>query len=251
MAVRKNDKNSIPHQQALLVKLQALDNVIMDREEERDDIPLQIEKQENLLHAKRSKMEENESQIEVYQDEINDKAGMLDLEIIKLKNTKTKETAIQNIKEYEAFVKEIENQEKNSEEVEQEIEEINAKLDALRQEQEIIANEIREIEEKQISEKDELESRMAELDTILDDLFDQRDEMAENIKESIYYKYEYIAERKDGIGIAMVELGHCVHCNMAIPPQMYNEVIKCDRIMCCPACNRILVYVAPEESDKK
>lgn len=248
MAVEQDYKKSLKHQLDLLVELQKLDNIIMDNEEERDDIPLTLEKQENLLYEKRNRMEENESQIHMLQDEIDEKSGLHDLEKLKLENTRTKETAIQNIKEYEAFVKELENQEKSSEEIEEEIKQSQQKLEQLKDEQISIANEINEIQNKMEEQKTELGVRMEELDKILDDLFDQRDELAEQIKENIYYKYEYIAERKNGIGIAQVELGHCAHCNMAIPPQMYNEVIRGDRLMACPACQRILVYSEPEDT---
>jgi len=37
-------------------------------------------------------------------------------------------------------------------------------------------------------------------------------------------------------------LGHCIICNMAIPPQMYNELIRGDQLMTWPACNRIVAH---------
>ncbi|RJO71538.1 MAG: hypothetical protein C4523_04200 [Myxococcales bacterium] len=225
-----------------LVELQLLDNEIIEFEIEREKIPAQLNQMEGGLLEKRKLSDEKEHQLAHLEEELGEKTRLLDLERIKLKNTRNKETAIQNIKQYEAFIKEIETQEKSSGELDEEIAAIKKNIQLLRQEKGELDTKIKTSSDTQTKERRELEKRLAELDGTLEELYDKRDELAEQIDEQLYLKYEYIAERKDGIAVALVEHGHCSICNMAIPPQMHNELIRGDQFHACPACNRILVY---------
>ncbi len=239
----KDGPNSIQHQLMLLVELQELDNEIIEFEEERDKIPGQLEGLEDVLHERRKKLEEVENRMVIIEDDLGEKKQSLDLERLKLKNTRNKETAIQNIKQYEAFVKEVETQEKTSDELEIELKELDQQIEELRKEKALLSEEIKQITEDQAAKRRGLEERIVELDKTLEELYDLRDEKQENIRESIYLKYEYIAERKEGLAVAEVQHGHCLACNMAIPPQMFNELIRGNQLMSCPACGRILVYI--------
>jgi len=224
-----------------LAALQELDNEIIAVEIKRDKIPERLETMEDGLLTRRKRFEEKENQVSTLEEEMNEKQRALELERIKLKNTRNKETAIQNIKQYEAYVKEMENKEKSSEDLEAEITAIKTRIEDLRKDQAELEKEISRISKEATDHQKELEGQLAEFDTMLEELYNRRDEMAEKLDEDLYLKYEYIAERKDGVAVAIVEHGHCVACNMAIPPQMYNELIRCDHLMACPACSRILV----------
>jgi len=35
---------------------------------------------------------------------------------------------------------------------------------------------------------------------------------------------------------------HCQGCNMGIPPQLYNIVLRGENIETCPYCHRIMYY---------
>ena len=236
------EQNSTKIQLAHMWKLQELDNEIMDFEEEREKIPSKFGSQESLLLEKRSILEDIENQIHMLKDEEAEIVRSLDLEQLKLKNARNKETAIENIKQYEAFVREVEVKEKSSEDIESELAALRARLTELKGEYKDLNKEINSAKQVQKTERSGLETRLKELDSTLDELYDSRDELAERIREDLYYKYEYIAEGKNGIAMAIVEDGTCILCNMAIPPQMYNELIRGDQIMTCPACNRILIY---------
>lgn len=243
MAAAQNlSKSPIQQQLLMLLDLQQLDNEITTLENEREEIPRRMENFEDILLEKRKILDEKERLVAQIESEISEKIRSLDLERIKLKNTRNKENAIQNIKQYEAFVKEVEIQEKTSEELEEELNVLRQRIKVLRKEQEDISASIQKMTEDHRAKETGLQTRLTELDKLLEKLYDKRDELAERLDEDVYLKYEYIAERKDGIAVAIVEHGHCLECNMAIPPQMFNELIRCNRLMVCPACNRILVY---------
>jgi uncharacterized protein len=44
--------------------------------------------------------------------------------------------------------------------------------------------------------------------------------------------------------------GICQGCYMNIPPQLWNEIIRSEKVNLCPSCQRILHYKTPEEQEK-
>ena len=250
MAITTPVEHSYTHTQLLkLLDLQQLDNRIMDLEEERELIPEQQEKLESALMSKRRQLDDSENQVAHLESELTDKQRVLDLENIKLKNARSKETAVDNIKQYEAFMREVEHQEQTSEEIQEDIVSIKKRIKQILADRKSLESDISTMLQKQKETRKELDAHLKELDEKLEGLYDQRDEMIENIDESIYLKYEYIAERKEGLAISRVAHGHCLTCNMAIPPQMYNELIRGNELMACPACSRILIYHEIDDID--
>jgi predicted nucleic acid-binding Zn-ribbon protein len=50
------------------------------------------------------------------------------------------------------------------------------------------------------------------------------------------------AKKADGIAIVPVCAAVCRGCNVNIPPQMYNELQRVDRLKNCPNCERIIFW---------
>ena len=50
------------------------------------------------------------------------------------------------------------------------------------------------------------------------------------------------AKQADGVGIVAVQDAVCQGCNMNIPPQVYNELQRCDSLKYCPYCDRIIYW---------
>jgi len=237
----------VREQLELLVSLQELDNGIIALEDERNKIPDLLESLEDKAVTNEKRLEEVLSEIGSLDDEKTEKHRSVELERLRLKNTRNKESTIQNIKQYEAFVKEVETQEKGGDDLESELKEIAKRTEELTTEKKELEKAIESVRSEISQKYDELKNELKERDKELDGLYDKRNDLAEKIPESLYLKYERIAERKDDLAVAYVEHGHCMACNMAIPPQMFNELIKGDKLMACPACQRIIVYRAVEE----
>jgi hypothetical protein len=56
-----------------------------------------------------------------------------------------------------------------------------------------------------------------------------------------------VATKPDGNGIVPVEDAVCRGCNVNIPPQMYNELQRMDRLKNCPNCERIIYWQYKED----
>lgn len=235
--------NSLAKQLELLLELQEMDVEIMSFEDDRDEIPREMDKMEQELLLKQKAVEDKENAISHVESEIAEKERLLELEFLKIKNTRNKETAIQNIKQYEAYIKEMENQEESTEDYEETIKGLKKKLQTFNEEKEQLKNAVEEINNSQTGKRGELDKKLVELDGVLDEMYDKRDAFIEKIDEKIYLRYEYIAERvHDGVAIASLENGTCSVCHMAVLPQVQNEIMAGKIMHSCQSCNRILVY---------
>ena len=77
----------------------------------------------------------------------------------------------------------------------------------------------------------------------------KRDAMAKKIKTSTLKNYDMLRIRRNGKAVVGVVNGICQGCFMSIPPQHFNNILKGDRILNCPTCQRILFH--KPESDKE
>ncbi|MEJ2356164.1 MAG: C4-type zinc ribbon domain-containing protein, partial [candidate division WOR-3 bacterium] len=59
--------------------------------------------------------------------------------------------------------------------------------------------------------------------------------------ENLFRKYSRIKESR-GTGASVIEDSECAECHSTIPPQLFAEVRKGNRIIVCQSCGRILIY---------
>ena len=79
---------------------------------------------------------------------------------------------------------------------------------------------------------------------------DRRQRIAQEIDASLMSRYELIFSRRGGSAVVEVAAGICQGCYMNIPPQLWNEIIRSEKLNLCPSCQRILHYKAPEGHEK-
>jgi predicted nucleic acid-binding Zn-ribbon protein len=61
----------------------------------------------------------------------------------------------------------------------------------------------------------------------------------------LYRRYESIRQRKPR-AIAYTTDGTCNGCHIAVPPMMFQKMLRLEEFEQCPNCRRILYYVAPK-----
>ena len=62
------------------------------------------------------------------------------------------------------------------------------------------------------------------------------------VEPELLKRYMMVKQRVKGIAIASVVKSVCSGCNMNLPPQMYNELQRCDSLKFCPNCQRIIYW---------
>jgi predicted nucleic acid-binding Zn-ribbon protein len=66
-----------------------------------------------------------------------------------------------------------------------------------------------------------------------------RDGIAKNLPQTMLRKYDQIRAKRNS-GAARLEQGRCKACNMSIPPQLAQRIVRADVLEQCPSCNRFL-----------
>ncbi len=70
----------------------------------------------------------------------------------------------------------------------------------------------------------------------------KRKEIVEAIAPEIYSQYMSLLKRLGDFAIVPAEKEVCLGCNTNMPPQLFNDVKKSDRINTCFYCKRFLYY---------
>ena len=232
-----------------LVNLQAVDSEIFKLEEELDTLPDSNDALEEQIVEKENKIKELKNAIDIQVDEKEKRDEIYKKGEEKLKTITGKQSAIRNKEEYNALLREIDNIKRFNRDLSDEIAEISKEIEAKTEELNITDEQFsREIEgfKKQIAINTK---RMEELDKTIDKLYDEREKLAKNIRPAVYNKYQRIIETSpNGKAIAMAEHRVCLGCNMTLPPELYNMVLRAVRIEVCPNCQCILI---PGENHSK
>ncbi len=160
----------------------------------------------------------------------------------KLKTVKTN-------KEYQAGLHEIEDLNRLQSDVEDKmlecLEEIDEAESAAESERESFGTFSIQIED----EKVQLERESEEMQQKLRELLHQRELIVAAIDSGLLKKYEQVKEYTGAIAVAEVKASICQGCHMNIPPQMYNELQRFDRLLNCPHCERIIYPHGSLEND--
>ena len=225
-----------------LLNLQEFDNQIESLKSEIEKVPAEIEKiqkeieslkikHDQIIHRKKQlelQKKEKELDIQTFQDRI----AKLEIALNKVKSNE----------EYKALLREKAQAEENIIHLEDEILQ-------LMEEIEKTANEIKEFEkikEEKIKELENkislLNSKKAELENQLNTLIAQREELIKTIDPRYLHQYENLKKRVKNKVIAVIDDQVCTGCYMVIPPKIFTELLKSEKLFTCPNCGRYLFY---------
>ena len=160
-----------------------------------------------------------------------------------IKNSEARLFAIKTHREYEALQKEITETRKENLEMEDRtisvMTEIEETETALTEEKGNYAT-LKEQYAQQIAEK---EKKIEELEVSRKPAEKEKSEIVSKIDPKILPLYEKIF-KKNGRALALAQNEKCTSCNINIPPQLYNEILKRLKLVQCPNCKKIL-YTNP------
>jgi len=226
----------------LLIELQKITFEMDKLTAGRVDLPQEINRIGEKLESIERELAEDEQRVEMLRADHKVKETALKNGIENAKKAKGRLLEVKTNKEYEAILKEIDAIHEKNSAVEDEIihileqidgagERLNVKESETAGHRSTCENEMRKMEE-------ELNSIGSELEKVLK----RRDEVRSRTKTSLLKKFDMIKGRKNGRAVVPVWKAVCYGCHMNIPPQMYNELQRHDKLMLCPHCERIIYW---------
>lgn len=227
---------------SLLIQLQEIDTEIRSLNIRKKQLPVKLAALEDKRTANKKNLDGVKETLLIVQKDRRDREQDLESGIQKTERLKGRASEIKTNKEYQALLKEIEVAEQEKKAIEDEILFLMEKIDTAIAAITAAENNVREEENKILSERQALETAMIKVDENLKVAEQKKQDIASGIESSVFAKYQRLLETKAGSAIVEVRGESCSGCFMSIPPQVFVNVKKNENIITCPQCGRILYY---------
>ena len=223
----------------LLVKLQALDLWLDKAEKLKKDLPQQIKDETRALDEARKRLETLRETLKDLELERRSK----EKEIVDLGDRagekKGKLFQAKSNEEYSALVKEIETLKERISQLEDEVILLLDRMEEIKAQEARAQEEVKEKEKALEEAKKRAQEKIQELEETLDARKREREELVARLNKRTYQIYERVKKNR-GYAVVRAEKYTCLGCHMEIPPQLFVEVKKGEKLIQCPFCSRIL-----------
>lgn len=236
------DIESLREQLKLLIKLQGLDDDLYDIEEDRGELPSQLEG----LTQQISRLDQQLTHTTKTIDSLSERKLNLTRGIEEARNRKRQfEDQLYTVtsnREYESLTKELEDIQKLLGRNSEEIQRVNAELEKKENEQGKLEMHVIQFKEEFSKVKKDLEEVVQDVSEEEVRLYEERKSIITKIVVPIYNHYERIRKARSGKGIAFLrDNGACGGCFNIVPPQRQVEIKTLHDFILCESCGRVLI----------
>ncbi len=225
-----------------LIALQKIDSRLLEIEEIKGDLPIIVEKTENLVNNLKDEVVNNIDAIKEIEKTIRELGFKVEDSNEKLKKYKDQLYLVKSNKEYDALMLEIDHIKEFLDGVETNILELEEKKSSFEEKNK--SNEIDiESNQKRLDESTlELSNAMTSTKSEEDGLNNERDGLVKNIADNLISSYEQLRNARDGKAMVSINRGACGYCFNQLPPQFVIEVKQNNSIKNCDSCGVFLYY---------
>jgi predicted nucleic acid-binding Zn-ribbon protein len=228
-----------------LVKLQQIETETVRIKSALNDVSKMLDDLDSGVKIFEQTIETQERIINELKKQYRDHESDIQLNLEKEHKIQAKLRSVKNNKEYQALLKEIEDVRGKNSEIEDKMIDFLDRMDITEKIITTKKDEYINIFEDAKSEKESIKQnaearkkRLAELDM-------EGAEVSRLIDPELLKRYLIIKEQSPGgLAVVLVKDAVCHGCNVNIPPQLYNELFRCDSLRFCPNCQRI-IYIKP------
>lgn len=226
---------------SIVIKLQVIDNKLMDIEEEKGDLPEQLEKLQNEVDARQTVVKSLETQLNQYIAERAHNSEELNKAEERHKRSQAVLFSVKTTREYDAITQEIEQSRQTMTTAGQN--EINLKNQIENLEIELNQKkiELQEVKKEFSARKKEMDQKLDATKDESDALNAERSSYTSKLKRPVLDHYERIRKIRDGIGVSYLVGDACSYCYSVLPPQRKAEIRKMEDMFLCEVCGCIMV----------
>ena len=235
----------------ILASLQMVDREIKEHRGRKQSLLSEIENKERQIHAKKREIETladayaEKEKLRLEKDRVFQDEGK------KAMDRRMRMNRIKNAKELQALQREIEQLKQNNGDLEEELIRIMEEIDAIKAQIQGKEAEMAAMQDEWQKQQQELKGQITGIDEAVSDAASRRQRIAAQVAGELISRYELLFSRRGGTAVVEVTGGICQGCYMNIPPQLWNEIIKNEKVNLCPSCQRILYFKpAPEQQAK-
>ena len=235
----------------ILALLQTIDREIKEQTGRKQDLLSEIGIKEREIRAKKSEIDalvagfSEKEKLRLEKDRVFQDEGKKAME------KRMRMNRIKNVKELQALQREIDQARQNNGELEEELIRIMQELDVIKAQIQAKEAEISTMQEQWQNQQKELDEQIHRIDTAVSQAIVRRQDIATQVTGDLISRYDLIFSRRGGTAVVEVAAGICQGCFMNIPPQLWNEIIRNEKLHLCPSCQRILFVKSVEEQQVK
>ena len=235
----------------ILALLQTIDREIKEQTGRKQDLLSEIGIKEREIRAKKSEIDalvagfSEKEKLRLEKDRVFQDEGKKAME------KRMRMNRIKNVKELQALQREIDQARQNNGELEEELIRIMQELDVIKAQIQAKEAEISTMQEQWQNQQKELDEQIHRIDTAVSQAIVRRQDIATQVTGDLISRYDLIFSRRGGTAVVEVAAGICQGCFMNIPPQLWNEIIRNEKLHLCPSCQRILFVKPVEEQQVK
>ena len=223
-----------------LIALQEVELDIFKAEAGLEDIPAKLAELDSIMEARETALNaidrdlaELDGRKATLEEELNENQIILTAADARIKKIKTN-------KEFLALQREIDVARKRKNDLEDQILTLMEKRDRQVKERETILKGF-EADKAVLDEKrTALLAQSAELESVIAGDRSRIDALRAGVDKSLLSRYDRIKSNRKGVAVVPCADGICGGCHMHIPPQVFNELVRGDKQINCPTCQRIL-----------
>lgn len=234
----KEQINNLRELQDVDLEIDRIDAAITTGDEELQEQRATIDKLQGAISEYREKLALGAERRQILESEVQEAQTLI-------KDRQNKMMKVQTNREYQSLLKEIEDAKNANRQREEELVRLLEQDDYLQKKDEeqsaLLLGEEAGLAEQTASREAEAVKLAAKRQKMVKD----REAKAKKVKADLLRKYELIRAKRDGLAMAGVNNGVCFGCYMNVPPQLYNELLREDKMHICPTCNRML-YHSPD-----
>ncbi|MGE5818676.1 MAG: zinc ribbon domain-containing protein [Deltaproteobacteria bacterium] len=226
----------------ILASLQMVDREIREQNVIKQGLKGELESEEKEILSKKQEIGLLNALCAEKEKIRQDKERLLQEEGKKAMDKRMRMNRIKNIKELQALQREIEQIRQGNSEQEEELIKILEEIEGLKANIKAKEDEMAKKQELWQQKQQSMEAQISGIERAVSEASLRRKRIAAQVTGDLITRYELIFARRGGTAVVEVAGGICQGCYMNIPPQLWNEIIKSEKVNLCPSCQRILYH---------
>jgi uncharacterized protein len=234
----------------ILASLQTVDREIKQHHGKKQNLLGELQAKEQEIQIKKREIAKLSSALAETEKLRQEKDRVFQDEGKKATDRRMRMNRIKNSKELMALQREIDLIKQGNSEREEELIKLMEETDRASTEIKGKEEELAKLQAEWDQEQEELRSQITGIDQAVLEAATRRQTIAAQVAGDLISRYELIFSRRGGTAVVEVTGGICQGCYMNVPPQLWNEIIRSEKVHLCPSCQRILHYKPAEEAVK-
>jgi predicted nucleic acid-binding Zn-ribbon protein len=233
-------KEEIMHLQTL----QSVDLRIVELNRAAKESSEEVVKRQTDIEERKIAIDEMQTRLAAIEQRRRELEAQIEDELARIKDRQAKLMNVQTNREYQSLLRETEDAKKANKQREEEVMRIMEEVETLKTRMAEEKN-LYEAKEKLLAEdQQEADQKASDVRSQIEAIEKERAQKAASISVALLKKYDQLREKRNGLAVVGVKNGVCFGCHMNIPPQMFNDLMRNDRLLFCPSCHRIIYHAS-------